>query len=147
MGAFGQVTVNDAMVGKYTSENGARAPMRLRYFIGFTAAGVSVGLVAWLYEQGGFVTMLHAFAGLCLLVIAASDYPADGDQGAGDGSEQSMSVIRDPDWKACSPACMPEATSRLRRCEASMPGGPGKRSRLRRGRPGLSQRQACRARS
>jgi len=33
---------------------------------------VSVGLVAWLYEQGGFVTMLHAFAGLCLLVIAAA---------------------------------------------------------------------------
>jgi hypothetical protein len=31
-----------------------------------------VGLVAWLYEQGGFVTMLHAFAGLCLLAIAAA---------------------------------------------------------------------------
>ena len=44
----------------------------IRYFIGFTAAGASVGLVAWLYEQGGFVTMLHAFAGLCLLVIAAA---------------------------------------------------------------------------
>jgi len=28
--------------------------------------------VAWLYQQGGFVTMLHAFAGLCLLVIAAA---------------------------------------------------------------------------
>ena len=33
---------------------------------------LSVGLVAWLYQQGGFVTMLHAFAGLCLLVIAAA---------------------------------------------------------------------------
>jgi hypothetical protein len=41
----------------------------VRFFIGFTAAGASVGLVAWLYEQGGFVTMLHAFGGLCLLVI------------------------------------------------------------------------------
>src|SRR5437763_1478792 len=38
----------------------------------FNAAGGSVGLVAWLYEQGGFVTMLHAFAALCLLVIAAA---------------------------------------------------------------------------
>jgi hypothetical protein len=28
--------------------------------------------VAWLYEQGGFATMLHAFAGLCVLVIAAA---------------------------------------------------------------------------
>jgi len=33
---------------------------------------VWVGLVAWLYEQGGFVMMLHAFAALCLLVIAAA---------------------------------------------------------------------------
>jgi MFS family permease len=72
MGAFGQVTVNDAMVGKYTSEEWRSRAYAVRYFIGFTAAGVSVGLVAWLYEQGGFVTMLHAFAGLCLLVIAAA---------------------------------------------------------------------------
>src|SRR6202035_2371189 len=67
MGAFGQVTVNDAMVGKYTSEEWRSRAYAVRYFIGFTAAGASVRLVAWLYQQGGFVTMLHAFAGLCLL--------------------------------------------------------------------------------
>jgi predicted MFS family arabinose efflux permease len=72
MGAFGQVTVNDAMVGKYTSEEWRSRAYAVRYFIGFTAAGASVGLVAWLYQQGGFVTMLHTFAGLCLLVIAAA---------------------------------------------------------------------------
>ena len=38
----------------------------VRYFLGFTAAGASVGLVAWLYEQGGFVTMLQAFGALSL---------------------------------------------------------------------------------
>ena len=36
------------------------------------ALGASVGLVAWLYERGGFATMLQAFAGLCLFVIAAA---------------------------------------------------------------------------
>jgi MFS family permease len=72
MGAFGQVTVNDAMVGKYTSEEWRSRAYAVRYFVGFTAAGASVGLVAWLYQQGGFVTMLHAFAGLCLLVVAAA---------------------------------------------------------------------------
>src|SRR5947209_6945099 len=72
MGAFGQVTVNDAMVGKYTSEEWRSRAYSVRYFIGFTAAGASVGLVAWLYEKGGFVTMLQAFAALCLLVIAAA---------------------------------------------------------------------------
>jgi MFS family permease len=72
MGIFGQVTVNDAMVGKYTSEEWRSRAYAVRYFIGFTAAGASVGLVAWLYEQGGFVTMLHAFGTLCLLVIVAA---------------------------------------------------------------------------
>jgi MFS family permease len=72
MGAFGQVTVNDAMVGKYTSEEWRSRAYAVRYFIGFTAAGASVGLVAWLYQQGGFATMLHAFAGLCVLVILAA---------------------------------------------------------------------------
>jgi hypothetical protein len=28
--------------------------------------------VAWLYERGGFVTMLQAFGELCLLVIVAA---------------------------------------------------------------------------
>src|ERR1700753_1424376 len=72
MGAFGQVTVNDDMMGKYTSEEWRSRAYAVRHFVGFTAAGASVGLVAWLYQQGGFVTMLHAFAGLCLLVIAAA---------------------------------------------------------------------------
>jgi MFS family permease len=72
MGAFGQVTVNDAMVGKYTNEEWRSRAYAVRYFIGFTAAGASIGLVAWLYQQGGFVTKLHAIAGRCLLVIAAA---------------------------------------------------------------------------
>src|SRR5215471_7528138 len=72
MGAFGQVTVNDALVGKYTPEEWRSRAYAVRYFIGFTAAGASVGLVAWLYQQGGFTTMLHAFAGICVLTVAAA---------------------------------------------------------------------------
>ncbi|XUM24652.1 MFS transporter [Bradyrhizobium oligotrophicum S58] len=72
MGAFGQVTVNDAMVGKYTAEEWRSRAYAVRYFIGFTAAGASVGLVAWLYEHGGFVTMLQAFAALCLVAVIAA---------------------------------------------------------------------------
>jgi hypothetical protein len=72
MGVFGQVTINDAMVGKYTSEEWRSRAYAVRYFIGFIAAGASVGLVAWLYQRGGFVMMLHSFAVLCLLVIVAA---------------------------------------------------------------------------
>jgi hypothetical protein len=57
------------MVSKYTSEDGARAPMRCAISSASPPRGVG-RLVAQLYEQGGFVTMLHV-RGICLLVIAA----------------------------------------------------------------------------
>ncbi|MBN8962246.1 MAG: MFS transporter [Rhizobiales bacterium] len=72
IGMFGQITINDAMVGKYTAEEWRSRAFAVRYFVGFTAAGASVGLVAWLYAQGGFGLMLQAFAGLCLLVVVAA---------------------------------------------------------------------------
>jgi MFS family permease len=72
IGLFGQITVNEAIVGKYTSEEWRSRAYAVRYFVGFTAAGASVGLVAWLYEQGGFIMMLHSFAALSVLVILAA---------------------------------------------------------------------------
>jgi MFS family permease len=66
---FGLVTVNDAMVGKYTSDRWRARAFAVRYFLGFTAAGFSVGLVAWLHETGGFSMMLRIFAGFCLLIV------------------------------------------------------------------------------
>ncbi|MDB5619238.1 MFS transporter [Tardiphaga sp.] len=72
IGLFGQITVNEAMVGKYTSEEWRSRAYAVRYFVGFTAAGASVGLVSWLYEKGGFMMMLHTFSALCVLVILAA---------------------------------------------------------------------------
>lgn len=78
MGMFGIVTVNDAMVGKYTADEWRARAYSVRYFIGFTAAGVAVGAIAWLHEIGGFVLTLKVFAGLCLLIIvSALMFPAD----------------------------------------------------------------------
>lgn len=72
IGIFGQITVNDAMVGHYTSDEWRARAYAIRYFLGFTAAGASVGLVAWLHERGGFTLMLQAMAALCVLVIVGA---------------------------------------------------------------------------
>jgi MFS family permease len=72
MAMFGQVTINDTMVGKYTADQWRARAYSARYFVGFTAAGASVGLVAWLHERGGFALTLRVFAALCLLVILAA---------------------------------------------------------------------------
>jgi MFS family permease len=69
---FGLVTVNDAMVGKYTSDQWRARAFAVRYFLGFTAAGFSVGLVAWMHETGGFGLMLQAFGSFCLLIVVGA---------------------------------------------------------------------------
>jgi MFS family permease len=78
VGIFGQVTVNDTMLGKYTADEWRGRAYAARYFLGFTAAGLSVGLVSILYNQGGFDLMLKAIAGLSLLtVIGAIIFPKE----------------------------------------------------------------------
>jgi MFS family permease len=66
---FGQVTVNDTMLGKYTADEWRGRAFAARYFLGFTAAGVSVGLVSIFYNKGGFSLMLNAIAILSILTI------------------------------------------------------------------------------
>lgn len=78
MGIFGQVTVSDSMVGKYTADEWRARAYSVRYFLGFTAAGLSVSLVAWLYEKGGFTLLLHMLAASYLaVVLGAVLFPAE----------------------------------------------------------------------
>jgi MFS family permease len=72
IGIFGLVTVNDAMVGKYTSDEWRARAYAARYFLGFTAAGASVSLVAWLHQQGGFTLTLQTLGALCVLIVAGA---------------------------------------------------------------------------
>jgi hypothetical protein len=72
IGIFGQVTINDAMVAKYTSDEWRARAFAARYFLGFTAAGVSVGLVAWLHDKGGFTLTLQVLGALCALVVVGA---------------------------------------------------------------------------
>lgn len=78
---FGQVTVNDTMLGKYTVDEWRGRAYSARYFLGFTAAGLSVGLVSILYNQGGFDLMLKAIAALSLFtVLGAVIFPQERNQ-------------------------------------------------------------------
>ena len=77
-GIFGRVTIDDAMIGKYTSDEWRARAYAARYFIGFTAAGASVALVAWLHSKGGVTLTLQAFGTLCVLVtVGAMIFPSE----------------------------------------------------------------------
>lgn len=78
MGVFGQITVSDALVGRYTADAWRARAYAMRYFLGFTAAGVSVPLVARLHEVGGFALLLQVLALMyCLVIAAAFIFPGD----------------------------------------------------------------------
>jgi len=77
---FGQVTVNDTMLGKYTVDEWRGRAYSARFFLGFTAAGLSVGLVSILYNQGGFDLMLKSIAGLGFItILGALIFPREKD--------------------------------------------------------------------
>jgi MFS family permease len=67
-GIFGQVTINDAMVARYTNEAWRGRAYALRYVMSFAASACGVPLVAVLHERaGGFDTtflVLSAFGAL-----------------------------------------------------------------------------------
>ena len=119
VGIFGQITINDAMVGKYTSDEWRARAYSVRYFLGFTAAGPSVGLVAWLHERGGLALMLQVFGLLCLLVIAgALIFPTEQRPGMraqvarGMHSKYPIRGLRKPPLASCARSSRSNATSR-----------------------------------
>jgi len=78
MAVFGQVTINDAIVAKYTSDEWRSRAYAARYFVGFSAAGASVGIVSYFYTAGGFNSLLIFLGVLCTLMLVGSvGFPRD----------------------------------------------------------------------
>jgi MFS family permease len=76
LGAFGQIPINDFMIGKMAvGEFRARA-YGLRYVVSFTALAATLPLIAFVYENWGFDRLFQILAGAALvLLIAASILP------------------------------------------------------------------------
>lgn len=75
---YSQVTINDAMTGKYTSDEWRARAFAARYTITFGVGAAAVGLVAWLHRTGGFALTFQVLGVLCLIIgLAALAFPAD----------------------------------------------------------------------
>jgi MFS family permease len=57
---FGQVTINDAMVARYTSDEWRARAYSLRYLLSFGASAMAVPLIALVYDRGGGFDALFA---------------------------------------------------------------------------------------
>lgn len=67
---FGQITLNDGMVAKYTTETWRARAFAIRYLVSFSASALAVPLVAFLHDHGGgFGTILQVLGALGLVVF------------------------------------------------------------------------------
>ena len=74
---FGQVTINDTMVAKYTDEGWRARAYAVRYLVSFAASAAAVPLVAVLHERsGGFDLVFQVLAvGGALIFLSALLFP------------------------------------------------------------------------
>src|SRR5260370_1216315 len=61
---YGQVTVNDLVIARYTADAWRGRVYAVRYFLTFLAAGAAVTAIAFLHGRGGFGLVLGATAPL-----------------------------------------------------------------------------------
>ncbi|HEX5509201.1 MAG TPA: MFS transporter [Pseudolabrys sp.] len=69
---YGQVTVNDMIMARYTADAWRGRVYAIRYFLLFVSAGAAIGMISLLHESGGFTLVLGANAAIALLLFVAT---------------------------------------------------------------------------
>jgi MFS family permease len=66
---YGQVTVNDMIMARYTADAWRGRVYAVRYFLLFISAGAAIGMIAVLHKSGGFTLVLAVNAMIALLLF------------------------------------------------------------------------------
>jgi MFS family permease len=69
---YGQITVNDLLIARYTADAWRGRIYALRYFVTFMISGVAVSMIALLYARGGFGLVLGATAIIAMGFLVAA---------------------------------------------------------------------------
>jgi MFS family permease len=69
---YGQVIVNDAMVGRYVPDEYRNRFYSLRFFFGFSVGGLAVPVIGALRSYGGFQAVLLLAGGISAIVFASA---------------------------------------------------------------------------
>ena len=71
LGAFGQIPINDYMIGKMASGELRARAYGVRYVVSFTALAAALPLIAVVYERWGFDTLFRILAGAAAVILCA----------------------------------------------------------------------------
>jgi MFS family permease len=69
LGAFGQIPINDYMIGKLAAGEFRARVYGVRYVVSFTALAASLPLIAFVYEGWGFDTLFRVLAATALAIL------------------------------------------------------------------------------
>jgi len=69
---YGQVTVNDIILARYTADAWRGRVYAIRYFTLFISAGIAIAMISLLHERGGFSLVLGANSLVALLMCVAT---------------------------------------------------------------------------
>ena len=69
---YGQVTVNDMVIARYTADAWRGRVYAVRYFLLFITAGASVAMIALLHGRGGFDLVLLTTAAVAFIFFVAA---------------------------------------------------------------------------
>jgi MFS family permease len=68
---YGQVTVGDIVIARYTADAWRGRIYAVRYFLNFMSSAVAVTMIAFLHGRGGFALVLTAIAGVAAVLLVA----------------------------------------------------------------------------
>ncbi|MGD9845529.1 MAG: MFS transporter [Variibacter sp.] len=68
---YGQVTVGDIVIARYTADAWRGRVYAVRFFLTFVSAGVSVSIIAFLYARGGFDLVLGTIAAVAAALVVS----------------------------------------------------------------------------
>ncbi len=71
LGAFGQIPINDFMIGKMASGAARARIYGVRYVVSFTVLAASLPLIAFVYDNWGFDRLFIILAGAALVILMA----------------------------------------------------------------------------
>jgi MFS family permease len=76
LGAFGQIPINDFMIGKMASGAARARVYGIRYVVSFTALAAALPLISIIYERWGFDTLFYVLsASAAVILVLVSGLP------------------------------------------------------------------------
>jgi MFS family permease len=71
LGAFGQIPINDFMIGKMASGAFRARIYGVRYVVSFSVLAIALPLIAFVYENWGFDSLFYILSGAAVVIFTA----------------------------------------------------------------------------